>query len=159
MSQVHDEAIDMVAAVGRADDLSLKFRRDMGLYSEEGAYADGRAVAFERPETEGFQLADVDRLLHEHEQKAWHEGYQRAVTDTTQALDNQHRAEVSQYVSGMCDLVSRELLAAIVAAAVRAQRGNATRQGIVDAVVARVKREAAALDDMAARARRGELFS
>lgn len=156
---VRDDAIDMVDAVGRADDLSLKFRHNMGLGAEERGYSDGRAVAFERPETEGFQLADVDRLLHEHEQKAWHAGYQRAVTETTEALDNQHRAEVSQYVSGMCDLVSRELLAAVVAAAVQAERGKATRQGIVDAVVARVKREAGALDDMAERARRGELFS
>lgn len=162
MTGVVDDAIDMVETLRRADTVSLKFRSEVGLDGggEERAYGDAQAIAYDGPQVSGFELSDVDRLLREHEQRGWHAGYQRGCSDVGEALTKAHEVQLGEYVAGAFDVVGRELLSSIVTAAVKVHREKgSTRQGIVDAVVAAVKREARGLDDVAARARRGELFS
>ena len=156
-----EDAIDMVQTLGRADEVSLKFREHVGLDNGEEARYDGaEAIPFKGPQTSGLLLSDIDGLLHDREQRGWHAGYVKGCDDVSEALVRQHEAQLGEYVGGAFDLVSQVLLASIVTAAVKARREKrATLDGIVEAVIAAVKREAASLDDVAARARRGELFS
>lgn len=156
---VREDAIDMVSAVERADDLSLKFRREVGLGDETRAYDMVGATPYAGAEPMGLVIEDVDLLLRRRNEDAWNRGFSAGASTVGEQMRRERDVELGQYVGAMCDLASSDMLAHVVTAAVKAQRGKATRQEIIDAVIAAAKSEGQALHRIADRARRGELFS
>lgn len=151
------------SGLGPEENLTRQLRAELGIGAMR-AIGDG-AMAMEavgRPvsNTRGLELADVDQLLHQHEARSYQEGYNRGSDDMFARLREQHQVEIGQYVGGAFSIVESEVLAAVVGAAAKARdaRGS-TKAAIVDAVVEEVKRQAKGLDEMARRARTGELFS